>query len=67
MDHQEDVVAVKTYSVFVYDMRQYLDPEGESTVTGFATEDLANEYARRRTRSAFDEARSDDFENVNRI
>ena len=46
-----------TWSVLVLDMFNYMDSEGEHTVTGFQRPEDAIEYARRRVRSSVEEMR----------
>ena len=45
------------FSVLVLDMYHYMDPEEEETVAGFATIELAREYAKRRTRDSLEQQR----------
>lgn len=46
------------FCVRVLDMFHYMDEEEEIEVDGFATRELAREYARRRTRDSLEEQRS---------
>lgn len=46
-----------SYSVLVLDMFDYMNDEANSVVDGFETQELATEYARRRTRAAVEEQR----------
>lgn len=45
------------YSVLIIDMAHYREPDGESTISGFATEEEAIDYARRRVRDSLAELR----------
>lgn len=45
------------YSVVVIDMFHYMGDDANTTVDGFATLELAREYARRRTRDSLEEQR----------
>lgn len=46
-----------TYSVLIIDMSSYMQPESETTITGFPTFELAKEFARRRVRDSLEELR----------
>src|SRR5262245_61779768 len=56
------------FNVIVLDMSHYMDPDEEQTISGFATVELAHEYARRRTRDSLEEQRpeSTDHEDLRR-
>ena len=54
----EHRIADDAYSVIVIDMFHY-DDESEMIIRGFPTEELAREYARRRTRDSLEELRGD--------
>jgi hypothetical protein len=58
-------VEQETYSVYVIDMYHY-DKDEDFTVHGFATLEVAKEYARRRTRSSVEESRCKDPESTSR-
>ena len=58
--------AIETFSVLVLDMHHYMDEDENFTVHGFATAELAREYARRRTRSSLEESRCADPEATKR-
>lgn len=47
----------ETFNVLVLDMFHYMDEDEEIEVGGFATRELAREYARRRTRDSIEELR----------
>jgi hypothetical protein len=46
-----------TFAVAVIDMYHHCDPDEQRTIEGFATVELAREYARRRTRDSLEELR----------
>ena len=46
-----------SYSVLIIDMYHYQDSDGESTVDGFPSFELAREFARRRVRDSVEECR----------
>lgn len=46
-----------TWRVLVIDMFHYQMPEDEMVISGFPTEEMAAEYARRRTRDSLEELR----------
>lgn len=57
-----------TFSVRVLDLFHYMDEDAERVISGFATLELAREYARRRTRDSLEEQRpgSTDAEDLRR-
>ena len=61
MSSEQDAQNSQTWSVHVLDLWHY-DEDCDFTITGFPTLELATEYARRRTRSSFEEARSTTLE-----
>ncbi len=50
-------VQTTVYAVLVLDMFHYMDPDEQTTVSGFSSLELAREYAHRRTRDSVEEQR----------
>ena len=56
-DSSSPIICTTSWTVVVYDMFHEHDPEDDEVIRGFATEEIAIEFARRRIRSSVEHLR----------